>query len=75
MATLFYNMVEMITEWVTGIENGAIKLWELQEYLRVSANVTAALNGVIFGTVVTIVIIHITSKATDHCQNESESVE
>ena len=47
MREMFYNIVEMITEWITGSVNGEIKLWELYRYLEVSSWVTAVLNGVI----------------------------
>lgn len=46
----------MITEWITGIENGAIKLWELGEYLTVSQWVTMGLN-VMVVLVIAIVIL------------------
>ena len=44
MRELFYIIVEYITECITGLENGAIKLWELNEYLEVSGHVTIGLN-------------------------------
>ena len=44
MKELFYYIVECITEYITGIENGAIKLWELEAYLTVSDNVATVLN-------------------------------
>lgn len=56
MKELFYIIVEYITECITGIENGAIKLWELGEYLEVSNYVTIGLN-IVCGLVVALVII------------------
>lgn len=44
MRHLFYAMVEMITENITGIENGAMTLWELPIYLRVTEEVTEMCN-------------------------------
>ena len=44
MRELFYALVEIITEFVTGYTNGQIKLWELEEYLYISGIVTDGLN-------------------------------
>lgn len=44
MRALFYNVVEMFTEKITGIENGAIKIWEFERYMRVSDNIAVLLN-------------------------------
>lgn len=44
MRHLFYTAVEGITEHITGLENGMIKLWELPKYLEVSGDVTIYLN-------------------------------
>lgn len=45
MRNYYYELVEMITEMITGTINGHIKLWELEEYLRTSAIVKDCLNG------------------------------
>lgn len=47
MRGLFYAIVEYITECITGIENGSIKLWELNTYLMMSNRVTMWMNIVV----------------------------
>ena len=56
MRNLFYNMVEMITETITGIDNDAMSLWELTTYLRVIKDVTTWLNVVIAMVIVACII-------------------
>ena len=56
MRNLFYNMVEMLTETITGIDNGAMSLWELTTYLRALKYVTTWLNVVIAMVIVVCVI-------------------
>lgn len=45
MKTLFYYIVEIITEKITGLENGAIKIYDLGRYLRTTEIVIDVLNG------------------------------
>ena len=52
MRNLFYDMVENIVEYLTGIENGAIKLWELHTYVTMCENVAIWLNIVIAAVII-----------------------
>ena len=52
MRTFFYYMVEVITEHITGLENGNMKLWDLFEYMRVSEKVIIGVN--IIGLIVAV---------------------
>lgn len=44
MKTLFYYVVEMITEWITGIDNSSMKLLEVSRYVNVSDAIATVLN-------------------------------
>ena len=44
MRNLFYNLVENITEYKTGLTNGELTLWNFIDYIEVSDNVALALN-------------------------------
>lgn len=56
MRQLFYAMVEMITEKITGIENGAMTLWELPTYLEVSREVIMVSN-VVCALMIPVIIV------------------
>ena len=56
MRTLFYIVVEMITEWITGIESSGMKLWEVSRYVSVSDTVAVLLNA---GIAITILVAFI----------------
>lgn len=44
MRTLFYTMVTMITEMITGLEHNNLKLWNVGTYINTSQNVIVVLN-------------------------------
>lgn len=44
MRTLFYTMVTMITEMITGLEHDNLRLWNVGTYINKSQDVTVMLN-------------------------------
>ena len=44
MRTLFYTMVTMITELITGLEHDNLRLWNVGTYINTSHNVIVILN-------------------------------
>ena len=47
MRHLFYELVEMITEMITGIDSSAMSLWELPTYINTSQDVITWCNATI----------------------------
>lgn len=44
MRTLFYTIVTMITEMITGLEHDNLRLWNVGTYINKSQDVTVILN-------------------------------
>ena len=44
MKEMFYYYVTTITEWLTGLDHTSLKLWEVEQYVLTSSNVTTFLN-------------------------------
>lgn len=57
MKTLFYKICEVITEHVTGLVNGEMELWELEEYLTILSLVKPITNLVIAISVTCVIIV------------------
>lgn len=59
MRKLFYDIVTMITEYLTGLDHTNLKLWNLGTYLRVSNEVTWYLN-IMIALVIVLIVVNIT---------------
>lgn len=58
MRKLFYDIVTMITEYLTGLDHTNLKLWNLGTYLKVSDEVTWYLR-ILIAVVVVLVVVNI----------------
>lgn len=68
MKTLFYKLVEIITEMITGLDHSNLKLWDLAEYITTAGDVTKWLNA-IFAIVVGIIVLSIINSMIDWVKN------
>ena len=59
MRKLFYDIVTMITEYLTGLDHTNLKLWNLGTYLKVSNEVTWHLN-IMIALVIILIVVNIT---------------
>lgn len=72
MRSLFYNLAEFITENITGIQNGEIKIWELHYWTEISNDVTFILN--LSCLILVLCVIYAGSKIAKHYIIKKESL-
>ena len=74
MKEVFYGVVEIITQLITGYDCNNLKIWELGKllrYMEVSEQVATALNIVIVITIIS-VIINIVGDIHTYCKNSKK---
>lgn len=56
MRTLFYNIVETITENITGLENGNLKIWQLSTWFDTTDKVGFMINLICLVMLLTVIV-------------------